>query len=104
MDTAIDTGCLRCRFDTGFTSGLFSSLVRKRHSCQRPLAIAWIARGVDAQVTNVSPLRIRDSRVELALSGAAFRRRQRQSREQGSRARIAMDLELTGRSGLWAYD
>ena len=25
MDTAIDTGCLRCRFDTGFTSRLFSS-------------------------------------------------------------------------------
>ena len=70
MDTAIDTGCLRCTFDTDFTSSLLSSeslialrhpsarsLFRKCHSRQHPLAIARIASGENAQVRSVIQLR-----------------------------------------------
>src|SRR2546430_687317 len=117
MDTAIDTGCLRCTFDTGVTSRSISSeslmpcgarsacgLFRKCHSCQHPLAIAWIASGENAQVTSVIHLRRGNSCVEFVLPVPPDRRHQRQSGEQWPRAGIGMELELAGRAGLGAYD
>src|ERR1700730_17899865 len=94
MDTAIDTGCLRCTFDTGVTSRSISSeclmpcgarsvcgLFRKCHSCQHPLAIAWIASGENAQVTCVIHLRRGNSCVEFVLPVPPDRRHQSQSGE-----------------------
>ena len=57
MDTAIDTGCLRCTFDTDVTSSLLSSesLIALRHAVgvlpisKMPLAPAPIGHRVDRQ-------------------------------------------------------
>src|SRR5579862_4981838 len=113
-DTAIDTGCLRCTFDTGVTLGLISffldalrcafRLFRKCHSRQRPLAIAWIASGENAQITSFVLLGRGNACVQLPLPVPLHDRRQRQSGEQRPRAEIGMDLKFTDGAGLGAYD